>query len=185
MACFLQCLKETYADPSEILGVKWIDVHGNIMTINKPVKRHFAGQATISNRLVSMLNALPKINERIFPTNYKAMRLCFNAVRNKAAVRLQNPRLRSITFKSFRHWGGSMLAHYTNGNVLTVQKALRHRAIQSTMKYIRLLQFKDNDWEVSTATSVEEIKHLASLGYQKFDEFQGIHIFRKPKKFAV
>jgi hypothetical protein len=37
----------------------------------------------------------------------------------------------------------------------------------------------------ATATSVEEIKHVASLGYQKFDEFQGVHVFRKPKKFAV
>jgi EAL domain-containing protein (putative c-di-GMP-specific phosphodiesterase class I) len=34
---------------------------------------------------------------------------------------------------------------------------------------------------VVTATGVEEIKHLASLGYQKFDQFQGIHVFRKPK----
>jgi len=185
MACFLQCLKETFADPSEILGLKWIDLHGNILTINKPVKRHLAGQTTISNKLVAMLNMLPKTSDRVFPTNYKAMRLCFNAVRNKAAIRLQNPRLRSITFKSFRHWGGTMLAHYSNGNVLTVKKALRHRAIQSTMKYIGLLQFKDDDWEIATATSVEEIKHVASLGYQKFDEFQGVHVFRKPKKFAV
>ncbi|HUW48901.1 MAG TPA: hypothetical protein VMW36_09205 [Patescibacteria group bacterium] len=38
---------------------------------------------------------------------------------------------------------------------------------------------------VVTATSVEEIKHLASLGYQKFDEFQGIHVFRRPKEFVV
>jgi hypothetical protein len=78
-----------------------------------------------------------------------------------------------------------MLAHCTNGNVLTVKKALRHRAVQSTMKYIGLLQFKDDDWEVTTATNVEEIKHLASLSYQKFYEFQGIHVFGKPKKFAV
>jgi hypothetical protein len=53
------------------------------------------------------------------------------------------------------------------------------------MKYIGLLQFKDDDWEVPTATSLEEVKHLASLGYQKFDKFQGVHIFRKPKKFVV
>ena len=78
-----------------------------------------------------------------------------------------------------------MLAHYSNGNVLTVKKALRHRAVQSTMRYIGLLQFKDDDWDVATATSVEEIKQLASLGYQKFDEFQSVHVFRKPKKFIV
>jgi hypothetical protein len=78
-----------------------------------------------------------------------------------------------------------MLAHYTNGNVLTVKKALRHRAIQSTMKYIGMLQFKDDDWDVATATTIDEVKQLASLGYQKYDELQGIHVFRRPKKFAV
>jgi len=65
------------------------------------------------------------------------------------------------------------------------EKALRHRVIQSTMKYIGLLEFKDDDWEVPTATTVEEIKHLASLGYQKFDEFQSVHVLRKPQKFVV
>jgi integrase len=185
MSTFLQCLKETYADPTEILRLKWIDLHENILTINAPVKRHLPGQVTISNKLVSMLNSLPRKSERIFPTDYKTMRMCFNPVRNKAAIRLQNPRLRAITFKSFRHWGGTMLAHYTNGNVLTIKKALRHRAIQSTMKYIGLLQFKDEDYEVATATTVKEIEQLAQAGFQKFDELNGIHIFRKPKKFSA
>lgn len=48
-----------------------------------------------------------------------------------------------------------MLAHYTNGNVMTVKKALRHRSVLSTMKYIGLLQFKDEDYEVATATTVD------------------------------
>jgi len=78
-----------------------------------------------------------------------------------------------------------MLAHYTNGNVLTIKKALRHRAIQSTMKYIGMLQFKDDDFEVATATTIEEIKQLAKAGFQKFDELNGIHVFRKPKKFVA
>jgi hypothetical protein len=78
-----------------------------------------------------------------------------------------------------------MLAHYTNGNVLTIKKALRHRAIQSTMKYIGLLQFKDEDYEVATATTTKEIEQLAQAGFQKFDELNGIHVFRKPKRFSA
>jgi hypothetical protein len=78
-----------------------------------------------------------------------------------------------------------MLAHYTNGNVLTVKKALRHRAIQSTMKYIGMLQFKDDDYETATGTTVEEIKQLAQAGFQKLDELGNIHIFRKPKRFSA
>jgi integrase len=185
MATFLQTLKETFADPTEILRLKWIDLHGNILTINAPVKGHLPGQVTISNKLVAMLNALPKKSEKIFPTTYQSMEQTFKYVRNKASAKLQNPRLRAITFRSFRHWGGTMLAHYTNGNVLTIKKALRHRAIQSTMKYIGMLQFKDDDFEVATAATVEEIKQLAQAGFQKFDELNGIHVFRKPKKFVA
>jgi hypothetical protein len=51
------------------------------------------------------------------------------------------------------------------------------------MKYIHLVHFKDDEFDVATATTVDEAKQLASLGYEKFDEFQGIHIFRKPKRF--
>src|SRR4030065_2504283 len=36
MATFLQCLKETWADPSEALGLRWIDISGKIIIINKP-----------------------------------------------------------------------------------------------------------------------------------------------------
>jgi hypothetical protein len=32
---------------------------------------------------------------------------------------------------------------------------------------------------------VEEIRQLAQIGYQKFDEVNGIHVYRKPKKFTV
>ncbi len=77
-----------------------------------------------------------------------------------------------------------MLAHYTNGNVMTVKKALRHRSVLSTMKYIGTLQFKDDDFEVATATTIEEVKQLAQTGFQKFDELNGMHVFRRPRRFS-
>jgi len=53
------------------------------------------------------------------------------------------------------------------------------------MKYIGMLQFKDDDFEVATATTAEEIKQLAQAGFQKFDELNGMHVFRKPKRFSA
>lgn len=78
-----------------------------------------------------------------------------------------------------------MLAHFTNGNLLTIQKALRHKNIQSTMKYIHTIQFRDEDFEIATATTTEEIKQLGQAGFVKYDEMNGIHFYRKPKKFSV
>jgi integrase len=83
MATFLQTLKETFADPSEVLRLQWIDLNGSVITINKPVKGHLPGQFEISSKLVAMLNALPKTNQRIFPSNYQTMHACFVEVRKK------------------------------------------------------------------------------------------------------
>ncbi len=183
MAAFLQCLKETYADPGEVLGLRWIDISGNIVTINKPVKGHLPGQVQVSNKLLAMLNCLPKTSERIFPTTYENMFKCYSRVRKRAAALQHNPRLLAIQFRSFRHWGGSMIAHYTNGNVLTVKKLLRHKRIENTMKYITMIHFKDDEFEVTTATTIEEAKQILSAGFDYVTQKDGMMLFRRPKRF--
>jgi hypothetical protein len=70
-----------------------------------------------------------------------------------------------------------------SGNVLTVKKLLRHKRIENTMKYIHMIEFKDDEFDVAAATTVEEVKQLASAGFEKFDEINGIHVFRRPKRF--
>jgi len=185
MAAFLQTLKETFADPGEVLRLHWIDVDSKnrVITINRPVKGHDPGRQEVSSKLISMLNSLPRKSERVFPTTYGNMQDCFRKVRARAARVTQNPRLLSIHFTTFRHWGGTMLAYYTHGNVLAVKKALRHKRIKNTMKYIHMIEFKDSEFEVASASSVEDIKELATLGFEKFDEVKGIHIFKRPKRF--
>ena len=116
-----------------------------------------------------MLNRLPTESRRIFPMTYSTARNILSKLKKRTAAKLQNPKLLSITFKSYRHWGGSMLAHYTNGNVLTIKKMLRHKSIQNTMKYIHTIDFKDEDFEETTATTPEEIRQLGKAGWTKYD----------------
>jgi len=184
MAGYLQCLKETFADPGEALRLRWIDISGNIITINKPVKGHLPRQLEVSNKLLSMLNSLPKTSERIFPTSYGVMHNCYMRIRKRAAEIQKNPRLLSIQLRTFRHWGGTMIAHYTNGNVLTVKKLLGHKRIENTMKYIGMIHFKDDEFEVTTATTVEEAKQILSAGFDYVTEKNGIMLFRRPKRFS-
>ncbi len=182
-AAYLQTLKETFADPGEASRLEWIDISGNVITINHPEKGHLPRQLKVSQKLLSMLNNLPKTSERIFPTTYQTIATAFQNLRKRTAQTLQNPRLRKIKLTTFRHWGGTMIAHYTNGNVLTVKKLLGHKRIENTMKYIGMVHFKDDEFEVATATTVDEAKQLGTAGFEKFDEFNGIHLFRKPKRF--
>jgi integrase/ribosomal protein L37AE/L43A len=188
LSTYLQTLKETYADPSEALRIKRKDVTGNIVTINYPVKGHYPGSIQVSNRLISMLNSLPVTSDRFFPTSYGVMSYSYINMRRRCAAFFQNPRIIEIELRSFRHWGGSMLAHYTNGNVLKVQKILRHKRIDSTMKYIQMLNIEEDEFEVTSATTIEEIKKLGSAGWAKYDELNingmQVHFYKKPKRFG-
>jgi hypothetical protein len=76
-----------------------------------------------------------------------------------------------------------MIAHYTNGNVMTVQKMLRHKCILSSMKYIHMINLKDDEFEVTTATDVEEAKKILGAGFEYVTQKDSIMLFRKPKRF--
>jgi hypothetical protein len=80
---------------------------------------------------------------------------------------------------------GSWLFHMTQGNVLAVKKTLLHKRIENTMKYIHRIDFQDpQSFDVAVASTIDEIKHLPEYGFQKFDESNGIHVYRRPKRFG-
>lgn len=191
MRVYLQCLKETFGDPSEVLGLRWVDVDTNrsVIAINHPVKNHHARELDVSPQLLAMLNALPKTSKLIFPTNYRSMQATYVRLRKRVAHNLQNPRILNISFVSFRHWAGTQLAWLFNGNMLIVKEKLGHKNINSTMKYVRRIKLKlPEDFDVATATTDEEIKNLGMSGYQKYDEriIGATHIsyYRRPKRFG-
>jgi hypothetical protein len=109
-------------------------------------------------------------------------------LRKRTAFRFQNPKLLTISIKSYRHLGGSMLAHITNSNVPIIKKMLRHKSIQNTMKYIRTIEFKEEDFEEPVATTPEEVRQLGKAGWAKYDEMainrSQMHFYRKPKRFG-
>lgn len=190
MATFLKCLKETFADPSEVICCDWVDWKGNVLSINHPVKGHYPGKYELTPELAAMINSLPRKNKRIFATNYDNLYNSFVKLRARAADKFQNPALLQITFKSFRHWGGTMLAYKTNGNVPVMARVLRHKNWKSTQKYVHLVEslFKEEDFDTTVATTAQEILALGKDGWQKYDEanFGGVqmHFYRKGKKFG-
>ena len=116
------------------------------------------------------------------------MYACFHNLRAKAAAEFQNPALLQISFKSYRHWGGSLVAELSNGNTLTIMRVLRHKSFKSSMRYIHTINFKEEDYETTNATTPEEILALGKAGWQKYDEMTvagvQIHFYRKPKRFG-
>jgi len=122
---------------------------------------------TINIQLIELSNPLlTQMNER---TTYHSY--C-------SALFLEN----AISFRTFRHWGATMTYYHTK-NILLVQKILGHKSIQNTLKYTQLVHFKDDQYDVATAETVEEAKELAGAGFDYFTTINGIQIFRKPKLF--
>ena len=69
-------------------------------------------------------------------------------------------------------------------NGVYVQQFLGHKTINHTLKYIQLAEalFQDvGNFIVKTAKTPEEAKALLEAGFQKADEFDGIHLYRKHK----
>ena len=135
-----------------------------------------------------MIAALPKIDNRVFPTSYANMLRRFVTMRKRTADIHQNPRLLAVDFTAFRTWAGTMIAYHTNGNVLTVKKLLGHKQIKSTMKYIGRINFKNADFETTSATTVEDILKLGKEGWVEYSVAKintiEYHCFKKPRRFS-
>lgn len=191
LATFLQCLKEVFGDPTEVLRIRWLDVdyQNRKISIRYPCKNHLPRTLDVSSRLLAMIEALPKIDDRVFPVAYPSILRSFVLVRKRAAEIHQNPRLLAIDFTAFRTWAGTMIAYNTNGNVLIVKKLLGHRQIKNTMKYIdRNLEFKNDDYETTSAVTLEDILKLGQAGWIEYSVLKTnsveYHCFKKPKRFG-
>jgi integrase len=127
---------------------------------------------------------LSKGSELVFPRGYRELFNTFRELGRKAAVRLQSPRLRSISLTTFRHWGATMTYYYIR-DILLVQRLLGHKHIENTMKYTQLVTFRDDEFDVATATTVEEAKKTLAVGFEYVTEKNGMMLFGRPKRFAV
>lgn len=184
MATQLQCLKETWADPTEALQIRRQNKVGNVVTTNFPVKCHLPRQIEVSDKLVSLLESLPQKTEHFFPCTYGFLYSCYHRVRQRVAELQKKPRLLQVELQSFRPWGGTMLANYTNGNVLTVKKLLGHKRVENRMKYIGMIHFKDDEFEVTSTNTIEEDKQTMIARFQYVTERGEIKLWRRPKRLS-
>lgn len=182
MAAMLQLLKETGMRIGEAKRLRWIDVdlENNTITVNEPEKRSNPRMIKVSKKLVAMLNCLPRKNERVFPATYHTLERNFHYLRERTAIKLQNPRLRHITFHTLRHWKATMEYHKTK-DIIHVMQMLGHKNIQNTMLYTQLITFENDEFHVRVAETLEEDKELIEAGFEYVTERDGLKIYRKRK----
>ena len=190
MACFLQLLKETGMRPGEAWQMNWTDIDTVTRTVRvTPEKGSNPRIFHVSAKLAAMFaNLQREYTDRVFSTT--DMQLdhhagLFRRQRRRLANKLKNPRILQITFKTFRHWKGTMEYHRTK-DILHVKNILGHKNIKNTLVYVTLAEelFKDQQEYISkVAKNVKEVCALVDAGFEyvtgEYDD--GGKIFRKPK----
>jgi integrase len=189
-ATFVLLLKETGMRLGECWDLKWIDLDTESCTVRiTPEKGSNPRTLKISNKLVCMLNALPKKWTYIFrnpaiprENSLHTFRRHYVDQRRKIARKIQNPRIESINFKSLRHWRASTL-YFKTKDILLVKDALGHKSIASTMKYTHLIdQLREEEYTVRSARTEAEAKPLIETGFQfVVTTPEGYMLFRKRK----
>lgn len=185
VATFLQLLKEVWCRAGEAWQLDWtdVDVERHIISINSPEKHGLPRQFKVSQKLIAMLNRLPKTSERVFGNaTLHGFRRNFMQQRKRIAHKLQNPRILKITFHTLRHWGASMEYHRTK-MLLHVKERLGHRHVASTEIYTHLVNFESDEFYVKRASTKEEEDSLIEAGFEfiRYDSIHNEAIYRKRK----
>jgi integrase len=187
-AAFLQLLKETGVRPGEAYAIKWIDLDTERNAINiVPEKGSNARQAKMSIRLQAMLNALPHKWTLVFhnpesdpDVSLDHFRRVFDRQRLKVAEKLENPRIRHISFKTLRHYRATVFYHQTK-DILATMQMLGHRNIRNTLVYTHLVNWESDEFVSKVAKTVKEAQELVEAGFDYVCDVEGYKLFRKRK----
>ncbi|MDH7596032.1 MAG: tyrosine-type recombinase/integrase, partial [Candidatus Bathyarchaeota archaeon] len=188
MGTFLQLLKETGIRPGEAWQLTWTDIDTTTKTVRiTPEKNSNPRIFSISQKLAAMLETLPRTyGKRVFSTPDMPLdhhRDAFTQQLKRLAYKLENPRIAGITFKTFRHWKGTMEYHRTK-DILHVMETLGHKNIKNTLVYVHLAEalFKDQQEYVSkVAKNEKDACALIEAGFEYVCDFNCHKIFRKRK----
>ena len=179
---FLRILKETGARVNEVIRLQWedVDLAGGTITINAPEKNGLPRRLPISPTLVTLLNKELRDTKKVIDRSSVSVKSNFTQQRNRLAKKLCNPRLKQIHMHTFRHFYATMLYARTL-NILRVQQALGHKSLHSTQLYTHLINFRNDEYDVQTAETVDEAKKLGEAGFEHYDTIDGVHMYRKRK----
>jgi integrase len=183
LSVVLQLLKETGMRIGEALRLDWddIDLEQKTVVLNNPEKNGTPRMFKISEKLVMMLNRLPRDSDRVFGSSWRSIFSNFNAQRKRSAKKLGNPKLLKIHFHTLRHFKATMEYHRTK-DILYVMKLLGHKNIANTLIYTQLIECEENDqYCTAVADSVEDAQKLISMGFEYVCAHENTMLFRKRK----
>jgi integrase len=184
-ATLLQLLKETGMRIGEAERLKWLHIDQQRKLIYITAEKGSNSRLLpISEKLIGMLNQLPKKTDNIFTTTNNGTRNTFIEIRNRTAKKLNNPRLKQIHFHTFRHWKATMEQHKYK-DPWRVKEILGHKTIKSTEIYIhiesQLYLNQTDEFICKIAKTPYDASKLIESGFTYVQTIDGLHLSRKRK----
>jgi len=102
----------------------------------------------------------------------------YRIMRNTLAQKLKDPSIRTIRLYDLRHYFCTKKLNDI-GNPYTVMVLMGHKKLETTQRYMHLLNLNDDEWTVDGATTVEQAKKLLETGFQYQTTIEGVQLFRK------
>jgi len=97
------------------------------------------------------------------------------------AHKLQNPRLKAITFHTFRHWKATTEYAKTK-DLLHVMKLLaRSQGHQDNPHLHAANSFESDEFHSATAKTIDEAGQLVEAGFEYVCTYNDVLLFRKRK----
>ena len=183
----LQLSMETGIRPIELCRLKVKDIDLDHKTVN-PTTAKKGNPRTLPMKA----NLASKIQEHIMHNNLQPNDQLFKgqdadyygkqyrAMRNRLALKLKDPSIRTIRLYDFRHYFCTRKLYDIN-NPYTVMVLMGHKKLETTMKYMHLMNLDDDEWSVVGATTAKEATNLLEHGFTYQTTIEGIQLFRKRK----
>jgi hypothetical protein len=73
------------------------------------------------------------------------------------------------------------MEYHKTKNIVYDMNLPRHKSIQSTQIYTRLVSFESEEYHSATAKTIEEARQLTEEGFERVCDMQDVKLFRKRK----
>ena len=119
-------------------------------------------------------------NDMLFKGDPERYNKQYRQVRNRLATKLKDPSIRTIRLYDLRHYFCTKKLNDI-GNPYTVMVLMGHKKIQTTQRYMHLMNWNDDEWTCAGATTAKEAMKLVESGFQYVTTIEGIQLFKKRK----
>ena len=158
IAIFVHACKDTGARSGELWQLQWhqVDFENRTITVT-PEKGSRGRQIKVSQSLIQKLLKPRADRKFVFHADdddpIKSLEYFgrnYQRARRIVVKRLGNSRLNQISFRTLRHYKGS-LEYYKTRDIVHTQQVSGHKSINNTMRYVTLIPKEDDDFIVKIA----------------------------------